>query len=107
MSTQELEMCRIGGCLTRVIWAKTENGKWMPLNPNPVDPGTKNARVLIGNISHGQVSAVERIAEMYNCDSARAYELAMTEYPWHVTHIADHNRARKPRQHAMNVGKKN
>lgn len=101
MDELETHECALdGGCGARIIWAKTENGKWMPLNLDPVPAGTKNARVLIGNMCFGRVSAVEKIAQMFDCDDAQAYERVMNEYLWYTTHLADHRagRARVPQQ---------
>jgi hypothetical protein len=60
----------------------------LPLNAEPVEPGTRNAQVLIGHVAHSKVLAVQRLSEMFDVDEADAYAKALTEYGWHLSHFA-------------------
>ena len=92
------QRCRFGPCSARIIWATTYRGRDVPLDADPVAPGTKNALVLIGEVAFSLVPAVTRIAHMFGVDEAEAFRRAHEEYGWHLTHFAKCPHADKHRR---------
>lgn len=89
MNAMTTERCRFKACSGRIIWATSAtSGKSVPLNADPVDPGTRNAQVLIGNVAHSRVLAVQRLGELFSVDEPTAYRMALEDYGWHLSHFA-------------------
>ena len=92
------EKCRFPECKAPVRWVTTAMGRSMPLNVDPVPPGTRGALVLIGERAFGLADAVQRLAEMFDVDEAEAHRMAMEEYVWHLSHFATCPKAQQARR---------
>ena len=93
---------KCSSCGVRVRWARTAaTGKAIPLDPDPVDPQTRGALVLIGEIAFGLAQAAQRLSTMFDESEADAAIRASREYGWHIAHFATcpnaHHHRRRPR----------
>ncbi|WP_026874277.1 hypothetical protein [Jiangella gansuensis] len=80
---------RCESCGAPVRWAVTAaNRRPIPLDPEPVEPRTRGALVLIGETAYGRRDAAARLMAMFAESEADADHRAMTDYAWHVAHFA-------------------
>lgn len=88
MSAAVIQRCRWRDCARQLRWAVTARGRDIPLDMDPVQPGTKGALVLVGERALGLADAVQRLGEMFDVGDDEAHRMAMEDYGWHLAHFA-------------------
>lgn len=82
-----MSACR--SCKADLKWARTHaSGTRIPLDAEPVDPGTPAAFVVTGGVAYPPDAAADQVAERRGISTAAAREVLAADFPWHVSHFS-------------------
>lgn len=92
-------IARCGSCTRRILWARSaKTSKWIPLDHDDVDAGTRGALVLVNGWAYGPETLAQKMSAAQSIHLDRARLLVHEDWPWHLAHFATCPNADKHRR---------